>query len=66
MAVGRNLVLLLHERKMTMRELAEKVGCDPSTISKIISGDRKIKIELAIKIAEFFNVSLDDLIIGKI
>ena len=66
MAVGRNLLILLHDRKMSMRELAEEVGCDPSTISKIISGDRKIKIELAIKIAEFFNVSLDDLIIGTI
>lgn len=65
MSVGRNLLILLYDHKMTKKELADKVGCDPSLISKIISGDRKIQTELAIKIAELFNISLDELILGR-
>ena len=48
---------------MTQCELANLIGTTNVTISRYISGDRSPRIEIIVKIAEFFNVSIDYLLV---
>ena len=47
------------ERGVTRRELAEKVGVNPQTIGYLERGDYKPSLELAMKIAAFFDVPVE-------
>lgn len=55
---------LRKDRGLTMAELGDKVGRTKSTISTWISGNRSPKLEEIVKLADFFNVSLEVLIFG--
>lgn len=57
---------LMDERKTTQKQLAEYVGIRPQTISLYCSGGTQPTIDSLCKIAEFFNVTTDYLITGKI
>lgn len=48
---------LLHERKITQAQLAERIGSTESAVSRFISGKTdKISAEHIIRIARAFNV----------
>ena len=48
-------------RKLTMKELSFELGVSETTIKKIENGDRNPSIELAGKIAVFFNTTVEEL-----
>jgi DNA-binding XRE family transcriptional regulator len=47
------------ERGQSRRELADAVGVNPQTIGYLERGDYKPSLELAMKIAEHFDVSVE-------
>ena len=49
----------------TQEELAKAVNIDRSFLSRIESGKKGCSVDLFIQLAEFFHVSLDELILGK-
>ena len=60
--LGRNLHLLLYDKRMTKTELAEKTGVSQAMISSIVLGQKKPGVETLIKIANVLGVSVDELI----
>lgn len=64
MNIGNNIKLLQKARNMTRKELAEICNCDPSLISHYIKGDRRVPLEVVIKLAKFFNVTIDEVVYG--
>ena len=61
-----NLKHLRIQHAMTQEELGKMLGKDYSTIGKWELGQRSPIMEDVIKISEFFNISLQELIGGKI
>ena len=57
--VGERIIQLLKSRHMRQSYLAEKAGISRYAISKAITGEAKLSIDNAIKIADYFGVSLD-------
>jgi DNA-binding Xre family transcriptional regulator len=41
--------------------IAKKLGINPVTLSKYISGERRIPLETAVELAEILNCKVDDL-----
>jgi DNA-binding XRE family transcriptional regulator len=58
------VALLRSKKDLTQAELAARVDVDQRTISAIETGRRKPSIDLAIRLAKEFGVTLDDLL-GK-
>jgi transcriptional regulator with XRE-family HTH domain len=59
---GEKLRTLRKQRGMTIRELAEALGFTThGYIGDLESGRRKPSLELAVKVADFFNIPLDQL-----
>lgn len=51
---------LLKEKKITQAQLAKKIGCSESTMSRFLRGDtEKLGNDAVIAIADFFGVSAD-------
>lgn len=61
-----NLKHLRIQNNMTQEDLGKKLDKDYSTIGKWENGTRSPIMEDVIKIAEYFNISLQELIGGKI
>lgn len=57
-----NLKFLRLQKNITQEELGKRLGKDYSTIGKWENGTRSPIMEDVIKVAEYFNVSLTDLI----
>lgn len=57
-----NLKSAIIKSGMTREQIAEKVGCDTSSITKYCNGDRYPKTDIIIKLAELFNCSTDYLL----
>lgn len=57
-----NLLQLRKYNKLTQEELAEKIGVSRQAIAKWESGDTLPDLERSCQIANFFNVSLDELV----
>ena len=49
----------------TQEELAKAVNIDRSFLSRIESGKKGCSVDLFVQLAEFFHVSLDELILGS-
>ena len=62
--IADRLTLLMeeHEPPVTRSELADAIGCARSTISRYCDGTNSVAFIFAIRIARFFNVSLDYLV----
>ena len=56
------LLSLMEEYNLTQKKLAELVGTTNVTISRYISGDREPRLEIATRLANVFNVSIDYLL----
>ncbi len=61
MAFGDNLRRLRRERGFTQTDLAEKVGAWFTAISNIERGESVPSLEMAMKLADALDVSLDEL-----
>lgn len=59
--IARNILELRKQKGLTQSELGEKLSFSDKTVSKWENGDSTPDIEVLCRIAEFFNVSVDDL-----
>ena len=50
---------LREDRDITQRKIAEYLMCDQSLYSKYERGEREIPLRLLVKLAKFYDVSLD-------
>lgn len=62
MSLGEKLKALRTAKKMSQKELAERIGIAKSVISFYESGDRFPSYDVFIKIARIFNVTTDYLL----
>ena len=62
MTLGEKLKALRTAKKMSQKELAERIGIAKSVISFYESGDRFPSYDVLIKIARIFNVTTDYLL----
>lgn len=53
------IAMLRADRSVSRRDLAEAVGVNPQTIGYLERGDYKPSLELAMKIAEYFDVQVE-------
>ncbi len=60
--IGKNLLNLRKQKKLTQLELAEKLSYSDKSISKWEKGESLPSIEILYELAKFYNVSLDDLV----
>ena len=56
---------LLHENRTNAKRVCEKLGMSNSAFTDWNKGKAKPGVEALVKLAEYFNVSLDYLILGK-
>lgn len=59
--IGEKLKILRLRHNLTTRQLAEYLGTTNSQISRIENGLRQPSGDLIVRMADFFNVSLDKL-----
>lgn len=59
--LNNNLKYLRAKKGISQQTLADKVGIDRSTISRIETNEIETTIDNALKIADYFNVSIKDL-----
>ncbi|MBQ9795570.1 MAG: helix-turn-helix domain-containing protein [Clostridia bacterium] len=59
--IGRNLLKLRKDKKLTQLEVAEKFNYSDKSISKWEKGEAMPNVEVLCELAEFYGVSLDDL-----
>lgn len=59
---NKNLKEAIDNSRMTREQIADKVQCDTSSITKYYNGDRYPKTDVIIKLAKLFNVSTDYLL----
>lgn len=60
--VAPRLRALRQRRELTLADLAERTGISVSTLSRLESGTRKPALQLLIRLAGVYRVSLDDLV----
>lgn len=60
--LGRNLYILLYDKKKSKSDLAKDVGVSQQMISAIVQGDKTPSSATLIKIAKALGVKVDDLI----
>lgn len=60
--LNKNIKFLRTTKEISQQSLADKIGIDRSTISRIENNEIETTVDNAIKIAEVLNVSLSDLI----
>jgi transcriptional regulator with XRE-family HTH domain len=58
MDIGQKINQLRVEKKLSMRELGEKIGITHSHISKLESGINSPSVELLEKLAQFFDIDI--------
>lgn len=54
-----NIRLLAENNGMTNKECADRVGLKEATLSRYLTGAREPKVSSVLKVAEYFNVSVD-------
>ena len=62
MSIGRNLMILMYDKRVSSEELAKEIDVSPSMISKIINGVKVPSLPKLMKIAEYLGVTLDELV----
>lgn len=53
---------LREDADLTQQEIARYLGCDQSLYSKYERGERMLPLDFAVKLADFYHVSLDYLV----
>lgn len=60
--LNKNIKYLRNQKNISQQMLADKIGIDRSTISRIENNEIETTIDNAIKISDILNVSVNDLI----
>lgn len=62
MTFGERLKMLREEKRLTQKQVADELGFESATISKYEKDMREPNIESLVKLANLFNISLDELL----
>ena len=62
MSIGRNLTLIMYDKKIKQKDIADHLGVTQQTISKFINGEKIPSVVRLMQIAECLGVTLDDLV----
>jgi transcriptional regulator with XRE-family HTH domain len=62
---GKRIKQLRKENKLTQEQLAEKIGVSSRQVRAFESGENGASIDVLVALTEFFNTSLDYLVMGK-
>lgn len=62
---GERIRRLRNKHGYTQEALAKKLGIDRSLLSHIEAGKRGCSVDLLVQLSEFFNVTLDLLVLGR-
>ncbi|GEM_PF-2413292 len=65
MQLAKRLRQLIGQHQLTIPELSRLTGVPVNTLHNWLSGQAPRKLEQVKEVAEFFNVTLDDLIFGQ-
>lgn len=60
--IGRNLTMLLYDKRISQRELATATGVSEKTISKLVNGLQSVSVDTLASIAEYLDVPVDELL----
>jgi len=60
--IGKNLASLRKSKKLKQRELAELLGIERSNYAYYESGGHKIPLDILVKLADYYGVSLDEIV----
>lgn len=60
--IGRNLTMLLYDKKVSQKELATAAKVSEKTISKLVNGLQNVSVDTLASIAEYLGVSVDALL----
>lgn len=52
----------LRDEKITQKELAKRMRISESNLCRYLSGQRTISLNVAIRLADYFEISLDELV----
>lgn len=63
MYLAQNLKYLREQKGQTQADLAKVFGVKQPTVGNWEAGERKLDIEMIIRLAEYFGVTLDDLVL---
>jgi putative transcriptional regulator len=58
---GKGIKTLCEENEITMSELAEKLGKSKQYISALVTGTIRLRYDMAVKIAQIFDMKPDDI-----
>ena len=61
-AFRRNVKILMIDKGVTQRQLADAAGCDETFISKILSGAKKPTFDAVVDMADRLGAKIDELI----
>ena len=64
--ISKNLKMLMKGQDLKQQELAEEIGISQSAISSWLSGKKEPSIESLWKLADYFDVSIDELVGRKL
>jgi len=53
-----NIAVALENQGISQRELAERMGCSPQYISRILKGEENLSLETICKLEQALNVSI--------
>lgn len=62
MSLAENLKVFREKKGLLQKEVANSVSVHPSNYSKMEKGERDVSIEVADKLANFYGVTLDELV----
>lgn len=66
-SIGERVRALREQHKLSMRQLAERVGCGTNTLQKVEQGALPCPVYLLVQFAELFDTTLDDLVpVGRV
>ena len=57
------LVKAMSERDMSQSDLARLLETEPSYINRLVNGKKAIGLDVALKLAKLFSVSIDDIVL---
>ena len=64
MEVGERLKKLREEKKLSQEELSGEIGIEPKTYGKYEQGKNQVPSSIAVKLAQFYKVSTDYILLG--
>lgn len=59
---NKNVKFLREHKKITQEKMADDLNIDQSTLAKWEKNSRKITLEWALKISDYFNINIGDFI----